>query len=62
MATQLPNGWTRESLRKKIIERSLEINRPTEQLFRGLRTLDRMSDERLAEIMQELENELQAER
>lgn len=55
---QLPSGWTRESLREAIIQRSKEIGRPTDELFRGLRALNRMSDERLAEIMEDIENEL----
>lgn len=55
---QLPNGWTRDSLRKKIIERSIELDRSPQDVSRALFALNRMSDERLAEIMEQLEQEL----
>lgn len=55
---QLPGGWTRESLRKKIIERSKILGRSPNELFRGLSALNRISDERLAEIVEDIANEL----
>lgn len=58
MATQLPGGWTRESLRKAIIQRSKERKISPDLVFRTLTALQRISDERLEEIVRQVAREL----